>query len=318
MNYVDVLLIIVMCFCIWESYKHGFVLSVLSLLAWAGSLAFGFFTYKPISAFIQNIFSSGSIWIPPLSFIVAVLLFKAIFDALSTAILDALPPNTHRNPLNKVLGIFPGIINGLIWTALLAAMLLLVPVNNGLSKEARDSKLADKVVARVSWLDNALSPVFSQALNHAIPKKGAEVSNEKGVELPFNVKHPTARPDLEAEMLTLVNQERIKNGLNPVKADPEIAVVARKHSVDMFARGYFSHITPEGTDPFDRMRKENVKFLTAGENLALAQTLAIAHDGLMHSPGHRANILNPAFGRLGIGIMDGGIYGIMITQNFRN
>lgn len=38
----------------------------------------------------------------------------------------------------------------------------------------------------------------------------------------------------------------------------------------------------------------------------------------MESPGHRANILNPEFGRLGIGILDGGIYGLMITQNFRN
>jgi uncharacterized protein YkwD len=66
------------------------------------------------------------------------------------------------------------------------------------------------------------------------------------------------------------------------------------------------------------MRSANVKFLTAGENLALGRTLKICHEGLMNSPGHRANILNPSFGRLGIGIMDGGIYGLMISQEFRN
>jgi uncharacterized protein YkwD len=66
------------------------------------------------------------------------------------------------------------------------------------------------------------------------------------------------------------------------------------------------------------MKKGKIIFLTAGENIALAQTLAVAHTGLMNSPGHRANILNPAYGRLGIGILDGGIYGLMITQNFRN
>ena len=94
--------------------------------------------------------------------------------------------------------------------------------------------------------------------------------------------------------------------------------VARRHSVDMFARGYFAHDTPEGRDPFERMREANVRFLTAGENLALAPTVQVAHRGLMNSPGHRANILHSQFGRVGIGIMDGGIRGLMITQDFRN
>jgi uncharacterized protein YkwD len=66
------------------------------------------------------------------------------------------------------------------------------------------------------------------------------------------------------------------------------------------------------------MRKAKVRFLAAGENLALGQTLQICHRGLMNSPGHRANILKAAFGRVGIGILDGGFNGLMITQNFRN
>jgi uncharacterized protein YkwD len=86
----------------------------------------------------------------------------------------------------------------------------------------------------------------------------------------------------------------------------------------MFARSYFSHISPEGATPFDRIRKAEISFLTAGENLALAQSLHLAHTGLMNSPGHKANILHKSFGRVGIGILDGGIYGIMVTQNFRN
>ena len=94
--------------------------------------------------------------------------------------------------------------------------------------------------------------------------------------------------------------------------------MARRHSADMFARGYFAHDTPEGLDPFARMREAHVRYLTAGENLALAPTLLVAHSGLMNSPGHRANILHPQFGRLGIGIMDGGIRGLMVSQEFRD
>lgn len=103
-----------------------------------------------------------------------------------------------------------------------------------------------------------------------------------------------------------------------LKADAELTAVARKHSVDMFQKGYFSHVSPDGKGPFDRMRNDGVRFTNAGENIALAPTLDIAHSGLMHSPGHRANILRPEFGRLGIGIVDGGKYGFMISQEFRN
>jgi len=86
----------------------------------------------------------------------------------------------------------------------------------------------------------------------------------------------------------------------------------------MFARGYFAHDTPENRDPFDRMREAGVRFVVAGENLAHGPTIQIAHTGLMNSPGHRANILRAQFGRVGIGIMDGGKRGLMVTQNFRN
>jgi uncharacterized protein YkwD len=86
----------------------------------------------------------------------------------------------------------------------------------------------------------------------------------------------------------------------------------------MFARGYFAHETPEGESPFDRFNKAGITYRTAGENLALAPTLSLAHTGLMNSPGHRANILNPEFGRVGIGIIDGGLHGLMVTQDFRD
>jgi uncharacterized protein YkwD len=261
---------------------------------------------------------SIGVWSAPLAFIVTVILARLTLDTLATKILEETPGRVHASLPNRVLGVLPGAINGLIWAALLAAFLLLMPVTNQVSKQTREGKLASKLMDHMAWVQQKLSPVFGDALNYAIPKNSVEVSADNPIKLPFTVKDPKDRPDLEAQMLILVNQERTKRGLGALKADPEMAVVARKHSADMFARGYFSHYTPEGVDPFTRMKKGHIRFLTAGENLALAQTLAIAHAGLMKSPGHRANILNPTFGRLGISILDGGIYGLMITQNFRN
>ena len=162
-----------------------------------------------------------------------------------------------------------------------------------------------------------LRPAFFNPRSEFRNPHSVEVVDER-VELGFKVESVRARPDLEAQMLELVNAERAAAGLGPVAPDPELTEVARAHSADMFARGYFAHVSPDGLDPFDRMKRAGVTFRTAGENLALAPTVRIAHTGLMNSPGHRANILRPPFGRVGIGIMDGGRRGLMVTQNFRN
>jgi len=318
MNYINALLLIIVAVSVWVGVARGFIISTLALITWMGSLLIGILAYAPLSSLILKVWPSAGVWSAPLSFIITVVLARLVLDTLAAKVLENVPARVHISIANRILGVLPGTVNGLIWAALLAAFLLLMPVTNQVSKQTREGKLAGKLIEQVSWVQEKLSPVFGDALNYAVPKNTVEVSANNPIKLPFTVKHPKDRPDLEAQMLQLVNRERIKHGLKALKADPEIALVARKHSADMFARGYFSHFTPEGTDPFQRMHKDHIHFLTAGENLALAQTLTIAHNGLMNSPGHRANILNPTFGRLGISILDGGIYGLMITQNFRN
>src|SRR5206468_8869455 len=139
-------------------------------------------------------------------------------------------------------------------------------------------------------LEEALAPVFEPALKQTLNRLiTIEPGSNERVELPFKVENARPVPGLETEMLDLVNQERTSRGLKPLAPDPELTVVGREHSGDMFTRGYFSHYTPEGKDPFERMTTAGVRFRIAGENLALAPTLQIAHTGLMNSPGHRAN-----------------------------
>lgn len=316
MNYIDIMLLLIMGICIWSNYQRGFIISSLHLMAWIGSLGISFLAYELLNTLLLKVFPSLNFWAPPLSFILILIFSRWGLDNLADKVLDNIPQKTHHHITNKIVGIVPGIINGLIWAALLATFFLLTPLTR-VSKETRDSSLSEGLITKVSWLESKLSPIFSEALNRTVRKSTLE-EKDGTVKLPFIVSRPTTRPDLEAEMLVLVNQERKKMGLRLLEADPEITVTARKHSGDMLLRGYFSHYTPEGVDPFGRMRKDKIRFFTAGENLALAQTLQIAHKELMESPGHRANILNPVFGRLGIGILDGGIYGLMITQNFRN
>jgi uncharacterized protein YkwD/uncharacterized membrane protein required for colicin V production len=318
MNLIDVLLLLVVALAMWAGWVKGFITGITDLVIWLGSLVLGFIFYQNAGELLYKAFPSLGVWGFPLGFILTVILSRILLSVIFNQFIRHTTPEAHQSSFNKAFGVIPGLITGTIYAAIVAALLLSVPMWNGLAKEARESKIANHLGVQVAWLDERFSPIFGEAAKRTMNRMVVKPDSEETVNLHYTVKNPKERPELETQMLALVNEERTKRGLPPVKADPEMTRVARAHSVDMFARGYFSHYTPERKDPFDRMRSANVKFLTAGENLALGRTLKICHEGLMNSPGHRANILNPSFGRLGIGIMDGGIYGLMISQEFRN
>jgi len=121
---------------------------------------------------------------------------------------------------------------------------------------------------------------------------------------------------VEQEMIRLVNLEREKAGLKPLAVDYNLVKTARMKSLDMLNNNYFAHQSPTYGSPFDLMRSQGVSYRLAGENLAGAPSVERAHQALMNSPGHRANILNPEFTHLGIGAAPGGPYGIYFTQHF--
>lgn len=160
-------------------------------------------------------------------------------------------------------------------------------------------------------------------------------------QLPRTFRFPPAAPEAidadaaaERAVLSLVNQTRGRVGLPPLSVDPVLQEVARAHARDMYLRGFFAHETPECgeadgdrprrragpkppgcTDPFDRMRAGEVRFRVGAENLALAPSAEAAHRGLVASPGHRSNIVNPSFTRAGIGVIRGP-FGLMVAELF--
>ncbi|MDQ0792288.1 sigma-70 family RNA polymerase sigma factor [Streptomyces sp. B1I3] len=112
----------------------------------------------------------------------------------------------------------------------------------------------------------------------------------------------TASSPTDEEVVRLVNAERAKAGCEPVGTSGALATAASRHSADMVARDYFSHTSPDGTDPGDRITAAGYRWSTYGENIAKGQTTAASvMDAWMNSPGHRANILNCAFEEIGIG-----------------
>ncbi len=247
-----------------------------------------------------------------------VLVGGILISILTRFVARKIPASLYRTKTNHYLSIIPGFVNGCMSVAVATLLLLSAPLGDRVFSLAKNSGVVARFTPAGEWIQEQISPVFYDVGRHNMARLSSEAGSEKTVKLPFAKKNPFTREDLEIKMLQLVNAERSKQGIQPLAPDTAMTRLARAYSKQMFVRGFFSHYTPEKESPFDRMKKANIRYITAGENLALAHTLNMAHNGLMNSPGHRANILNPAFGRLGIGIVDGGIYGLMISQEFRN
>lgn len=120
-----------------------------------------------------------------------------------------------------------------------------------------------------------------------------------------------------SEVVALTNGRRVTAGLRPLADDTRLASAARAYCADMAARGFYSHTSPEGLEPWDRARAAGAGHRGIGENIACGQrTAAEVVEGWMNSPGHRANILKPDFTHIGVGFAGGGRAGTYWTQLF--
>ncbi|MER7925712.1 CAP domain-containing protein [Streptomyces sp. NPDC096057] len=119
------------------------------------------------------------------------------------------------------------------------------------------------------------------------------------------------------KVVQLTNAERARAGLRALAVDPLLAAAAQAHSTDMVARAFYSHTSPDGSQPWDRAAAAGSRRRTIGENIACGQrSPAEVVEGWMNSPGHRANILKPDFTHIGIGLAGGGQMGTYWTQLF--
>jgi uncharacterized protein YkwD len=102
-------------------------------------------------------------------------------------------------------------------------------------------------------------------------------------------------------MLAALNAERASRGLAPLGLDPSLCKVASSYASEMATRNFFAHTSPDGDDPFKRLDRAHIHYGYAGENIALDQSPNSAAEALWQSEGHRENILEPHYQKVGIG-----------------
>jgi uncharacterized protein YkwD len=125
------------------------------------------------------------------------------------------------------------------------------------------------------------------------------------VQAPLVQISPDQAAAFEDQVITLTNSQRTADGCPVLHLDPRLRTAAIGHSVDMRARDYFAHDTPDGVTPWTRIAAQGYANPSA-ENIAVGQqTPQQVFDAWMASPGHRANILNCSSKAIGVGVQFG-------------
>jgi uncharacterized protein YkwD len=257
-----------------------------------------------------------------IGFFVAAAFFEIIFNFILKALISGIPflnkepKKENLKVVNQIFGIFPGILSGLLLSSFILSLIVTLPFSVFLKHSVNNSRIGNVLVSNTQSFSKNWNSIFGGAVNDALSFLTVEPQSNQTVDLHFKVSNTSVDRSAEQQMFALVNTERTSRGFDALIFSEDLANVGRQHCRDMFNRGYFSHYTPEGLSPFDRMLSVSINFNYAGENLALAPNVNLAMTGLMQSPGHKANILSVNFKKVGIGVIDGGVYGQMYCQEF--
>jgi len=143
--------------------------------------------------------------------------------------------------------------------------------------------------------------------SEAAPADGSAASSAKPVLDAGG--HPLSAPTddpgtltFETELTRLVNDFRVSKGLNPLVDSPPMRDVARAHSRHMIVHRFFSHTSPEGLSPGDRLTLDGTAWTSVGEDIAAGYaTPQAVFDAWLASPGHRANIESDQWTHTGAG-----------------
>lgn len=305
-----------------DGLRRGFAAYATDLSAFALALALAFILFRPIGGFLHGTFevplglaSFGSF------LIVLVLTHAGAAGRLqpwirrgSQALEGRVSADTFR-----AAGAVPAVGTALVLAVLVLSALVAMP-QAGYRSLVLSSALGPGLTAPAGFLQPTLAELLQPAAQEQVASPVPKLSSDENAF--YQMKFPAGiEPELdvqaEARMLELLNRSRVEAGLSRLYMDPTLQSVARGHSLDMYRRSYFSHLTPDRKTPFDRLKEAQVHYVTAGENIAYAPDVGQAHESLMNSPDHRANILNPEFRCVGIGVYRGSSgYEEMFTQDF--
>ncbi|OGG24275.1 hypothetical protein A3A79_03755 [Candidatus Gottesmanbacteria bacterium RIFCSPLOWO2_01_FULL_43_11b] len=319
-NWIDWTIVAVVFYYLISGWQTGLIYLSLNLFSFLGSLWFAVKFHAPVGGFLTEKFGIPEIWTTVLGYVVVAIIAEALLSEIGNWFIVKIPKKYFTSKANQWLGALLATLNGIVIVTFILLVILALPLRGSIKKDISTSIIGKTLVKYAESYGGGVKSLLEEVSAEARKFLTIQPRSTERIELDVAPEKSELTIDeiSENRMVELVNSERAKVGAPALIIDMKITAVARAHSRDMFERAYFSHISPEGTDVGDRLSAGGVSFTYAGENLAYAPDLPTAHQGLMDSEEHRRNILDPEFRRIGIGVIDGGIYGKIFTQNFTN
>jgi uncharacterized protein YkwD len=315
---VDAIVLVFIGIAVWSGYRAGFVATAYSFASWILAAAAAIAFEGPAANLMDLVVRLPKQLELSIGFVLVLLAVETLFAITAYVAVRPIVALIRRGPLNVVdraLGIVPAVARALFLVAVLVLAIEALPVSSEIKAAVEESRTGHVVSDQVEAYQPQIAALTSQlGGGPLLVTKLGEDDTEK-LDLPDDLAL-AADPVAERQLFDLVNQERAQRGLAALQWDDRLVPVARAHSEEMFKLKYFGHQSPVAGSPFDRLAAAGITYTRAGENLAYAQSVAIAHRALMDSPGHRENILRPEFTRIGIGVINAGAYGRMFTQLF--
>jgi uncharacterized protein YkwD len=299
-------------------YRTGFVATTYSLASWIIAIAAALAFEGPAASIVQSVARLPPAVAATIGFVVTILLAEAVLSVMGYVAIRPIVALVRRSPFSgpdRILGTLPAGIRSLLIVAVAILAIEALPVASEVKAAVETSRSGREVNAQLARFQPELE-AFTGRLGGSpllVTRIGEDQTEQ--LDLPDDLEL-SPDPVAERQLFDLVNEERTQRGFAALAWDERLVPVSRAHSEEMFKLKYFSHDSPVAGTPFDRLKAAGVTYSRAGENLAFAQSVAVAHRALMDSPGHRENILRPEFTRIGIGVISAGAYGRIVTELF--
>src|SRR5690606_38232534 len=218
---------------------------------------------------------------PIAGFFLALLIIESILRVVFGLVSRIIPGILRGSAISRTGGAAVGVFKQCVVLTLLVNLMLFLPVVPQIRSAIQESMLGPRFAVQTPVFERAFSQIISPAIRELQTKTTITKITESAVEIDTPVTSLSIDASAEQELFRLVNQERRARGLGELRWSDDLSDVGRVHSKDMWLRQFFSHVNPDGKTPFDRIEAGGISYLAAGENLALAPTTPIAHQGLM-------------------------------------
>jgi uncharacterized protein YkwD len=317
-NWVDLVIVIVLSYFVVDSWQTGFWVLIADFASFLLSLFTALLGFSFLGKILESAFELPHSVANAIGFFLAAGIAQALFSFIFIQLIKKIPFKFWKRPWNNIAGIIPSLGQGLVLASFILTLVVSLPMAPVIKKNVTDSVIGSFLIKNTAGVEARLNDVFGGLAQDALTYLTVAPGSRELVQISYDPSSLSVDSESERQMFNLVNMERKKRGIGALTLRPELVPVARAHATDMWRRQYFSHYSLEGKDVADRLLDAGVPFQVVGENLALAPTSQTAHTGLMNSEGHRKNILDPDYKRMGIGVIDDGIYGKMFVQIFTN